>query len=64
MIEDFQFKYEDKDIELFWAQKQWPLEIFSDITDGNYMVQNKASIFTARLDQEKDNFVKSIEQFK
>lgn len=28
------------------------------------MVQNKATIFTARLDQEKDNFVKSIEQFK
>jgi hypothetical protein len=35
LLEDFSFKYEDKDIEVFWSQKQWPLEIAAAQTDGS-----------------------------
>ena len=34
LLESFSYKYEDKDIEIFWYMKQWPLEIMSSITDG------------------------------
>jgi len=34
LLEDFSYKYEDKDIEIFWYMKQWPLEIMASITDG------------------------------
>jgi hypothetical protein len=51
MLDDFSFKCDDADIETFWWQKQWPLEI-------------KEVIFMSKLDQEKDSFVKSIEGFK
>lgn len=27
MLDDFSYKYADADIETFWVQKQWPLEI-------------------------------------
>lgn len=64
LLEDFSYKYNDQDIELFWAQKTWPLEINSAITDGSYQISNKEVIFLAKLDQEKENFVKSIELYK
>lgn len=41
MLDDFSYKYADQDIETFWVQKQWPLEISSSLTDGGYMIQTK-----------------------
>ncbi len=64
MLDDFSYKYADTDIETFWIQKQWPLEISAQLTDGSFMIQNKEVIFMSRLEQEKDVFVKSIEGFK
>lgn len=64
LLEEFSYKYEDYDIENFWYQKQWPLEIASYITDGSYMISSKEVIFTNKLEQEKENFLKQIEQFK
>jgi dynein heavy chain len=64
LLDDFSYKYADADIETFWIQKQWPLEISSSLTDGLYMVQNKEVLFMSKLDQEKEGFVKSIEVFK
>lgn len=64
LLEDFSFKYNDQDIELFWAQKTWPLEISSAMTDGGYQIANKEVVFLAKLEQEKENFVKSIELYK
>lgn len=61
LLEDFSYKYDDKDIEAFWGQKQWPFEIFSAITDGSYTIQNKEQLFMTRLETEKDQFLKSIE---
>lgn len=64
LLEEFSFKCQDQDIEQFWAQKTWPLEINSAITDGSYQISNKEGIFLAKLDQEKENFLKSIEMYK
>jgi hypothetical protein len=64
MLDDFSYRYADQDIETFWIQKTWPLEISSALTDGSYMIQNKEVLFMSKLDQEKDQFVKSIEVFK
>ena len=61
LLEDFSYKYEDKDIEIFWYMKQWPLEISSSLTDGNYQIQNKEVLFTTKLEQEKEQFTKSLE---
>ena len=36
LLEDFSFKYNDQDIELYWVQKQWPYEIMGAITEGSY----------------------------
>jgi hypothetical protein len=63
LLEDFSFKYNDQDIELYWIQKQWPYEINGAITEGNYQIQNKEVIFLAKLEQEKENFVKSIDLY-
>lgn len=41
LLEDFSFKYNDQDIELFWALKMWPLEITSAITEGSYQIQTR-----------------------
>lgn len=54
MLDDFSYKYADGDIETFWIQKTWPLEISSSLTDGSYMIQNKEVFFMSKLDQEKD----------
>jgi hypothetical protein len=35
MLEDFSFKCDDADIENFWGQKQMPLEISAQLTDGS-----------------------------
>jgi hypothetical protein len=48
---------------MFWVQKQWPLEISSSLTDGSYMIQNKEVTFMAKLEQEKENFLKSIQLY-
>lgn len=64
MLDDFSYRYADQDIETFWIQKTWSLEISSALTDGSYMIQNKEVLFMSKLDQEKDQFVKSIEVFK
>lgn len=64
MLDDFSFKYADVDIETFWLQKQWPLEISAQLTDGGAMIQNKEVVFMSKLDQEKDVFIKSIEAYK
>jgi len=50
MLDDFSYKYQDVDIETFWFQKQWPLEISSSLTDGSYMIQNKEVTFMSKLD--------------
>jgi hypothetical protein len=64
MLDDFSYKYADADIETFWVQKQWPLEISAQLTDGGAMIQTKEVVFMSKLDQEKDFFIKSIEVFK
>jgi hypothetical protein len=64
MLDDFSFKYADIDIETFWLQKQWPLEISAQLTDGGAMIQTKEVVFMSKLDQEKDVFIKSIEAYK
>ncbi len=64
LLEEFSFMYQDQHIETYWYQKTWPLEISSSLTDGSYMIKSKEVIFMAKLDQEKDNFIKSIEGFK
>lgn len=38
LLEDFSYKYQDADIETFWMQKMWPLEISSALTDGSYQI--------------------------
>lgn len=40
------------------------MEISSSLTDGSYQIQNKEVLFTAKLEAERDQFTKSIEQFK
>ena len=50
MLDDFSFKYADIDIETFWLQKQWPLEISAQLTDGGSMIQNKEVVFMSKLD--------------
>lgn len=50
MLEDFSFKYVDQDIERFWSQKGWPLEVSVHLTDGSYMIQNKEVIFMTKLE--------------
>jgi hypothetical protein len=50
MLDDFSFKCDDADIETFWWQKQWPLEISAQLTDGSFMIQNKEVIFMSKLD--------------
>lgn len=64
LLDDFSYKYADQDIETFWVQKQWPLEISSSLTDGGYMIQTKEVQFMSKLDSEKEQFVKSIDTFK
>ena len=64
ILEDFSYKVDDDAVEMFWMQKRWPLEIASSLTDGTYNIQNKEVTFMNKLEQEKENFIKSIEQFQ
>ena len=40
------------------------MEVSALLTDGSYMIQNKEVIFMTKLEQEKESFLKSIDQFK
>ena len=64
LLEDFSYKYEDKDIEAFWGQKQWPFEISAAISVGSFYISQKQEIFSTKLESEKDQFLKCIEQYK
>ncbi len=64
LLDEFSYMYSDADYESFWLQKQWPLEIQSALTDGSYNIQNKEQTFQAKLESEKEQFIKSIEVFK
>ena len=50
--------YKEQDIESFWFMKVWPLRIQACLTDGKNMVSDKNELFSAKLDVEKENFVK------
>lgn len=64
ILDDNNFMYKEEDIELFWSMKRWPLGISELLGEGNITIQNREMQFMTKLDQEKDNFFKSIEVYK
>ena len=64
MLEEFSYMYKDVDIESFWYMKVWPLKIQACLTDGRNMIQEKNDLFSSKLEQEKENFLKQIITFQ
>jgi hypothetical protein len=60
LLEKFSFMYEEVDIEKYWYMRIWPLKIQACLTDSKNMIQEKNELFSARLDLEKETFVKQL----
>jgi len=63
MLERFSYMYKEMEIESFWYMKVWPMRIQVCIQDGRNMIGEKNELFGARLENEKDSFLKQITSF-
>ena len=64
ILEDYLFKYPEKDSQMYFFTKSWPLEILAAISEGRHNIANEEAIFTARLEQEKDRFFKDVAKYQ
>ena len=64
MLEEFSYMYKESDIEAYWFMKVWPLRIQACLTDGKNMITEKNESFGARLENEKEAFLKQITTFQ
>lgn len=60
MLERFSFMYKEVDIERYWFMRVWPLKIQACTTEGRNTIMEKRELFSTKLDQEKDIFLKQI----
>jgi len=68
MLERFSYMYKEVDIENYWYMQCWPLKIQECVTAGKNIINEKNDHFSAKLETEKETFIKQIvlyqEQFE
>jgi dynein heavy chain, axonemal len=63
LLDEFSYTYKTEDIERTLDLKMKPMQIGSVIQDGNSDILQKEEEFCQRLDQEKDDFAKTLLEF-
>ncbi|CAD8161959.1 unnamed protein product [Paramecium pentaurelia] len=60
LLHQYQYQYDNKEIENLWFLKQWPAEIRIALVEGQRNVHLKETKFTEKLDQEKELFIREL----
>ena len=64
LMDEYSYQYPDKAIEDCMGQKQYPMIISEEISDGQSRIQTKEEDFIQKLDDEKSSFIKSLQTMK
>jgi len=64
LLDEFSYMYNIEDIQNCWTLKQYPMIIGEAIADGNSSIMTQEEQFIAKLDAEKEQFLKDLAQFK
>lgn len=70
MLDDFSdfsehgFRFKDEDIQNTYFLKSWPLRIDAAISDGQTAMESQMETFTQKLEQERDDFAKKLDDYK
>ena len=62
-MDDYCYKFNEEESFEYWFLKQSPQEIISDIAIGKRDIEDKSEIFMTKLEQDKEQFLKSIEVY-
>ena len=64
LLDEFSYTYNIDDIQNCWTLKQYPMIIGEAIADGNSSIVNQEEQFIAKLDAEKEQFLKDLAGYK
>ena len=64
LLDDFSHFYNVDDIQNCWTLKQYPMIIGEAIADGNAALMTQEEQFIAKLDAEKEQFLKDLQGYK
>lgn len=64
MLDEYFYQYEEIQIETTFEQKSWPSTIIMDIQDGNANISQCEESFSQRLDMEKDDFARALQEYQ
>lgn len=64
LLDKFSFTYNVDDIQNCWTLKQYPMIIAEAIADGNASIQTQEEQFIAKLDAEKEQFLRDLANYK
>ena len=64
MLEDFQYNVKQDDIESYWDQKMFPLEVKEALADSKMNIQKREVELMTKLDSEKEAFIRSLDQYR
>lgn len=64
LLDEFSYHYNIDDIQNCWTLKQYPMIIGEAIADGNSAIMTQEEQFIAKLDAEKEQFLKDLASYK
>ena len=64
LLDEFSYIYNIDDIQNCWTLKQYPMIIGEAIADGNSAIMTQEEQFIAKLDAEKEQFLKDLTSYK
>ena len=64
LLDEFSYMYNIDDIQNCWTLKQYPMIIGEAIADGNSAIMTQEEQFIAKLDAEKEQFLKDLAGYK